>query len=132
MQTFLIQIRSNKTLGSVLKLRVHNRKINFLFLNQNICCGYSKEPSQWDGSFDYPKYMLKFMGKKKNTLEIFVHLNLWGLIRIRTVWHSDGIPVFIVSFIYFCLFIFVEKVEFQKKSTDDKKHGKLPSVQRIN
>ena len=21
-------------------------KINFLFLNQNICCGYSKEPSQ--------------------------------------------------------------------------------------
>ena len=29
----------------------------FLFLNQNICCGYSKEPSQWDGSFEYPKHV---------------------------------------------------------------------------
>ena len=29
-----------------LYLRVCNRKIIFLFLNQNICCGYSKEPSQ--------------------------------------------------------------------------------------
>ena len=29
-----------------LKLRVRNRKIIFLFLNHNICCGYSKEPSQ--------------------------------------------------------------------------------------
>ena len=27
-------------------LRVRNRKIIFLLLNQNICCGYSKEPSQ--------------------------------------------------------------------------------------
>ena len=32
----------------------------FLFLNQNLCCGFSKEvlstlkePSQWDSSFDY-------------------------------------------------------------------------------
>ena len=23
------------------------------FLNQNICFGYSKEPSQWDGSFKH-------------------------------------------------------------------------------
>ena len=28
------------------KLTVCNQKIFFLFLNQNICCGYSKEPSQ--------------------------------------------------------------------------------------
>ena len=28
-----------------LLLRVHNRKIIFLSLNQNICCVYSKEPS---------------------------------------------------------------------------------------
>ena len=27
-------------------LRVCDEKIFFLFLNQNICCGYSKEPSQ--------------------------------------------------------------------------------------
>ena len=28
------------------KIRVRNWKLFFLFLNQNICCGYSKEPSR--------------------------------------------------------------------------------------
>ena len=28
-----------------IKIHVHNQKLIFLFLNQNICCGYSKEPS---------------------------------------------------------------------------------------
>ena len=36
----------------------------FLFLDQNICCGYSKELSQLDSSFDHPKHMLKLMDKK--------------------------------------------------------------------
>ena len=27
------------------QIRVRNGKLFFLFLNQNICCGYSKEPS---------------------------------------------------------------------------------------
>ena len=43
--------------------RVCSEKM-FLFLNQNICCGYSKEPSQWDGSSEHPKHMLKMMDKK--------------------------------------------------------------------
>ena len=46
--------------------------IIFFFLNQNICCGYSKEPSQWDGSFEHPKHMLKPMGEK-----IFIFLLLY-------------------------------------------------------
>ena len=33
-------------LGTGLKLRVCNENQIFLFLNLNICCGYSKEPSQ--------------------------------------------------------------------------------------
>ena len=33
-------------LNAGLKLRVCTKKLIFLFLNQNICCGYSKEPSQ--------------------------------------------------------------------------------------
>ena len=41
-----------------------NRKIVFLFRNQNICCGYSNEQSQWDGSFEHPDHTLKIMGKK--------------------------------------------------------------------
>ena len=47
---------------------VRNKKIIFLFLNQNICCGYSKEPSQLDRSFKHPKHMLKLMGKKICTI----------------------------------------------------------------
>ena len=40
----------------------------FLFINQNICCGYSKEPSQCDNSFENPQHMLKLIGKKIFTI----------------------------------------------------------------
>ena len=50
------------------RLRVRTRKIIFLFLKQNICCGYSTEPSQWDSSFEHPKHMLKILGKKIFTI----------------------------------------------------------------
>ena len=46
------------------QIRVRNWKLVFLFLNQNICCGYSKEPSRWDGSFEHAKQMFKLMDKK--------------------------------------------------------------------
>ena len=36
---------------------MRNENLIFLFLNQNICCGYSKEPSQWDSSFEQPKHV---------------------------------------------------------------------------
>ena len=39
----------------------------FLFLNQNIYCGYSKEPSQLKGSFEHLKHVFKLMGKEINT-----------------------------------------------------------------
>ena len=41
------------------QIRVCNRKLLFLFLNQNICCGCSKELSQWHGFFEYPKLMAR-------------------------------------------------------------------------
>ena len=49
------------------------QKIIFLILNQNICCGYSKEPS----SFDHLKHMLN--GKKISTIlcSNFVYLTMW-------------------------------------------------------
>ena len=46
-----------------LQIRVCNWKLLFLFLNQNICCGYSKELSQWDSSFEHPKHTLKWVRK---------------------------------------------------------------------
>ena len=47
-----------------LHIRVFNLFFFILFLNKNICCGYSKEPSQWDGAFEHPKHMFKLVGKK--------------------------------------------------------------------
>ena len=41
---------------------------NNLFLIQIICCEYSKEPSEWDGSFEQWKHMLKTMDKKIFTM----------------------------------------------------------------
>ena len=49
---------------SGLQIRVHIGKLFSLFLIQNICCGYSKEPSQRDDSFEHPNNMFKLMGKK--------------------------------------------------------------------
>ena len=37
---------------------------NYFFLNQNICCGCSKEPSHRYGSFEHLKHMFKLMDKK--------------------------------------------------------------------
>ena len=42
----------------------------FLFFDQSICCGNSKEPSQCDGSLDHPKQMVKLMDNLR--LKIFV------------------------------------------------------------
>ena len=47
-----------------LQIRVRIWKLLSLFLIQNICCGYSKEPSRWDSSFEHPKHMFKLMGMK--------------------------------------------------------------------
>ena len=38
------------------------------FFTQNICCGYSKELSHWDSSFEHPQHMLKLMGKQILTI----------------------------------------------------------------
>ena len=56
--------------------RVFNWKSIFLFLNQNICCGYSKER---DGSFEHTEHMFKLTGKKNvNNLQL-KNLNLTEL-----------------------------------------------------
>ena len=62
-------------------IRVCDKKLIFLFLNQNICCGYSKEPSQWDVSFKHPKPMLKLMGMKIFTI-------LWTGLGLSAAFHS--------------------------------------------
>ena len=44
-----------------------NRWVNvniFLLISFNICFGYSKEPSHWDCSFEYPQHMFWLRNKK--------------------------------------------------------------------
>ena len=60
---------------SGLQIRVCIGKLFPLFLIQNICCGYSKESSQWDGSFEHPKHMFKLIGK-----EIITILPSWNFL----------------------------------------------------
>ena len=45
----------------------------FLTLNKNICCEYSKEPSQRDGSFEHTKYMFKQTGK----INLSFYVQMW-------------------------------------------------------
>ena len=88
---------NNKDLISVTKprpdcpdpqIRVRKRKLFFLFFNQNTCCGYSKEPSRWDGSFEHPKQMLKLIGKKIITILCSnvwcINLYLWEFLKARS------------------------------------------------
>ena len=60
-----------------LQRRVHTGKSFFLFLNQNICCGSSKEPSHWDCSVEHPKHMFKLMGKEINAILGAQHILIW-------------------------------------------------------
>ena len=53
--------------------------IIFLNISLNMCFGCSKEPSQRDGSFDYPQHMLWMRNKIKfQYLVISGGLNLYG------------------------------------------------------
>ena len=46
------------------EIRGGDWKVIFLFLSKGICYGCSKEPSQWDGSFEHPQYILRLIDKK--------------------------------------------------------------------
>ena len=65
---FFIVLFQSEPQNQAFSLECVAKKMIFLFLNQNTCCWYSKEPSQWDGSFEHPKHMLKLMGKKIFTI----------------------------------------------------------------
>ena len=64
---------------------------NDFFLNQNKCCGYSKEPSQWDCSFEHPKHVwIKWSENIYNfMLQInFVQLDLIMLSAWNRAWSN--------------------------------------------
>ena len=50
-------LQSKLVFDTGLKIRMPIGNLISSFLTQNICCGYSKEPSQWDSSFEHPKHL---------------------------------------------------------------------------
>ena len=75
---------------------IRNKNVFFSFLNQIICCRYSKEPSRYDGSFERPKHMIKPMGKKIFTnlcsKILFIKTNVF-----QTRWKYSGVQLNICS-----------------------------------
>ena len=43
--------------------------IFFLFLHENICCGYSLEPPRGGAANEYPQHMFPWKNKKKYYLD---------------------------------------------------------------
>ena len=59
------------------QIRVCNWKLFFYFSTKTYVVGTQKEPSQWDGSFEYPKHMLKLMDKKLIAISCWHFLLNW-------------------------------------------------------
>ena len=95
LRSIIVLVQPGIILHSGPQIRVRNWKLFFLFFNQNICCGYSKEPSLWDGSFEHPKHMFKLMDKEIITILPWKTLLNW------TYAHYPGSELY--SFSAFCL-----------------------------
>ena len=46
-------------------------------------CGYSKEPSQLDGSFEHPKHMFKLIGTEINAILAAQTILIWTYVQIE-------------------------------------------------
>ena len=62
------------------KIFKHKNVNIFLPIYFNICFGCSKEPSHWDGSFEYPQHMFWLRNKKKKFQLRTVTL-IWGPVK---------------------------------------------------
>ena len=56
--------------------------IIFLFINFNMYFGRSKEPSHWDGSFEYPQHMF-WLTNEKIDFQVHSYLNAYS------IWHKN-------------------------------------------
>ena len=73
--------------------KLFKRKIVIIFLpiNLNMCFGCSKEPSPWDGSFEYPQHMV-CLRTEKNYFQLRTLIwrpELWYILFTK---HIIGIP----------------------------------------
>ena len=59
-----VQIQQDLIIGLDKQKNQRKNVIIFLPISFNICFGCSKEPSHWDGSFEYPQHMFWLRNKK--------------------------------------------------------------------
>ena len=71
--------KNNNSNNTSFQIWVGNWKVFVLFLNQIICCGYSKELLNCKSSFEYTKHMFQLKGKKILTIlrYKFSYLDIW-------------------------------------------------------
>ena len=90
--------------------RVLYQALMFLFLKQNIWCGYSKEPSQWDASFEHPNHMFKQVDMENQGISSYLNPLLVSILNIMLYfitgriwvdeWRSSWFPISVWSWIY--------------------------------
>ena len=79
--SFLNRLDLNQPIVSFTQTSINQDKRGYcrlilLFPSQNIYCGRSKEPSQWDGSFVHPKYMfIQTVRQLFCAPKIYVHID---------------------------------------------------------
>ena len=49
-----------------IRIFLHKIVIVYLSISLNMCFGFSKEPSHWDGSFERPQHMFWLINRKKS------------------------------------------------------------------
>ena len=67
--------------------------IFFLFLHENICCGYSLEVLQWGSSNEYPQHIVLWRNRKKYEVDTHSYLDLchiksWNCLFILSHYNS--------------------------------------------
>ena len=99
--------------GSLYYKIFYHKIINiFLSISLNMCFGCSKEPSHWDGSFEYPQHMFWLRNKKDNFQIYVLFLRAWtergspesACMLIHShhpLWYLFHIPLQLISIVLF-------------------------------
>ena len=64
--------------------------LKFLIYPLILCCGYSKESSQWDDSFEYPQHKVWLDNKKDIVVKRAVDPSLSGLLVSNEQHYDDS------------------------------------------
>ena len=77
-----------------------------------MCFGCSKEPSHWEGSFEYPQHMFWMRNKENNfpirtliwrpafwrknqaSVHTYIHINVYDMLRVKTIADIKLLPTF--------------------------------------